>query len=66
MVSLVGSENQPRERPVPCNPCGYRMRNGVAMPNTMTWNVSTLCDKHDRDNDKKMFETIERIRNDFD
>ena len=65
MVSLVGSQGQPRERPVPCNPCGYKMRGGNAMPNTMTWNLSAFCDKHEAEHQKKNFETIERLRNDF-
>jgi len=35
------------------------------MPNTMTWNLSAFCDKHEAEHQKNNFETIERLRNDF-
>ncbi len=39
------TEQQPRERAVPCQRCGVDSRS--RQPRTMTWNLSALCDRHE-------------------
>lgn len=66
VISLRGTEHQPRERAVPCNRCGISIVHSVPRPNNMTWNLSGLCDKHEQEKrDADIFTTVEEIRNDF-
>lgn len=42
-------EHQPRERSVPCAGCGFTFdRSGIPVPRTMTWAISALCPKHEK------------------
>jgi hypothetical protein len=39
-----------REHAVPCQACGVRLaRGGKILPNTMTYNDSALCDRHEKE-----------------
>ena len=39
---------QPREHPVPCQGCGYRIKNGKPVVVVKTMNVSGFCDECER------------------
>jgi len=46
-VSDTKTIHQPRERACACRDCGLRVTGRRAVPRTMTWNPSGLCDRHE-------------------
>jgi len=50
--SVINTENnppvhQPRDHACPCRDCGLRVTGRRAVPRTMTWNPSGLCELHE-------------------
>ena len=60
---------QPREHPVPCQGCGYRIKDGKPVVVVKTMNVSGFCDECERrgwdPNPAAIVASLERLQQDI-